>query len=256
MKKTLRSISSRLQKIGFYIPFSFYFLLFTVGCFLVWLWLRNKVNDSESSYTDIFKLLVRVAFYSCITIVSFAFLSAVISFIYFFIKKKNDKILFNVKLLNTNTDKLRRQTVEINLHPVLKPLLGFVKLRLLYDGNFSNKFSLIEINKKQLFSNKINGIYHWHLPEIKEYRIESAVIYFEDFFQFFSFALPLETANTFATTPYLNDSKIINAFPRKTEDTATRIEELRRVEGELINYKSFESNDDVRRIVWKIYATN
>ena len=48
----------------------------------------------------------------------------------------------------------------------------------------------------------------------------------------------------------------MEAFPRKTEDTATRIEEIKKVEGEHINYKNFESNDDVRRIVWKIYAKN
>lgn len=35
-----------------------------------------------------------------------------------------------------------------------------------------------------------------------------------------------------------------------------RIEELRKVQGEFLNYKNFENNDDVRRIVWKIYAKN
>ena len=48
----------------------------------------------------------------------------------------------------------------------------------------------------------------------------------------------------------------MEAFPRKTEETTTRIEEIKKVEGEHINYKNFESNDDVRRIVWKIYAKN
>ena len=38
----------------------------------------------------------------------------------------------------------------------------------------------------------------------------------------------------------------MEAFPRKTEDTATRIEEIKKVEGEHINYKNFESNDDVQ----------
>ncbi len=35
-----------------------------------------------------------------------------------------------------------------------------------------------------------------------------------------------------------------------------RIDQLRKVEGEYLNYKSFESGDDVRRIVWKVYAKN
>ena len=48
----------------------------------------------------------------------------------------------------------------------------------------------------------------------------------------------------------------LNVQPRKTVETKTRIEKIRRVEGEFLNYKNFENNDDVRRIVWKIYAKN
>jgi hypothetical protein len=44
--------------------------------------------------------------------------------------------------------------------------------------------------------------------------------------------------------------------PKKTEDLNMRIEEMRKVDGEFLNYKNFETNDDVRRIVWKIYAKN
>jgi len=43
---------------------------------------------------------------------------------------------------------------------------------------------------------------------------------------------------------------------KKTENLDVRIEQLRRVEGEYLNYKDFESGDDVRRIVWKVYAKN
>jgi hypothetical protein len=45
-------------------------------------------------------------------------------------------------------------------------------------------------------------------------------------------------------------------YPKKTENLDVRIEQLRRVEGEYLNYKDFESGDDVRRIVWKVYAKN
>jgi hypothetical protein len=42
--------------------------------------------------------------------------------------------------------------------------------------------------------------------------------------------------------------------PNTAEDQTQRIEIPKRVEGEYLNYKDFESGDDVRRIVWKIYA--
>jgi hypothetical protein len=35
-----------------------------------------------------------------------------------------------------------------------------------------------------------------------------------------------------------------------------RIEQMRPVEGEPLSYKDFEAGDDVRRVVWKIYAKN
>ena len=151
----------------------------------------------------------------------------------------------------------QKQTVQLDIHPILKPFLGFVKIRLKYDEqHYSQKFSLIEQTQKKLISTAIHGTYNWKLPQIKEYQIETAIIYFEDFFQFFSLALPLHTSNRFYTQPLDTNDKVIQASPRKTMETNTRIEELKRVEGEYINYKHFEGNDDVRRIVWKIYAKN
>jgi hypothetical protein len=44
--------------------------------------------------------------------------------------------------------------------------------------------------------------------------------------------------------------------PKKTETLDVRIDQMRRVEGEYLAYKDFEPGDDVRRIVWKVYARN
>src|SRR6185312_7478147 len=60
----------------------------------------------------------------------------------------------------------------------------------------------------------------------------------------------------FFTHPLYNSTGPLNVQPKKTEETNMRIEEMRKVEGELLNYKNFENNDDIRRIVWKIYAKN
>jgi hypothetical protein len=127
----------------------------------------------------------------------------------------------------------------------------------LYDrNNFSQKFSLLENSKRRFFSTKIEGTYHWPLPQIKEYHVEKAILYFEDVFQFFSIAVDLPARSNFFTQPASKNVNALRVSPRKTEETTTRIEELRKVEGEYLNYKHFENNDDVRRIVWKIYAKN
>jgi hypothetical protein len=143
------------------------------------------------------------------------------------------------------------------INPILKPLFVFVKLRLLYDQNqYSDKFSLLENSSRKFFSTAIEGTYHWPLPEIKEYHVEKGLIYFEDFFQFFSIAVTLPASSHFFTQPTSKPLRELKVLPRKTEETNTRIEQIRKVEGEYLNYKNFENNDDVRRIVWKIYAKN
>ena len=44
--------------------------------------------------------------------------------------------------------------------------------------------------------------------------------------------------------------------PKQTNTMDVHIEQLRKVEGDLLHYKSFEAGDDVRRIVWKVFAKN
>ncbi len=56
--------------------------------------------------------------------------------------------------------------------------------------------------------------------------------------------------------PSKNSVKTLQPIPKKTEEEKIRIDQLRKVEGEMLNYKKFESADDVRRIVWKIFAKN
>ncbi len=258
-----RHVSNRqalhpLRRFFFYLPFTWYFVVFATCCIAGFFWIKTFRKLPDTAYADIFPLLLNIAFWFLVTFLSISLLSVVISFFYFIINKRNGLTQFNLQTkLSAENEASEKQEIEVHLHPVLKPFLGFVKLRLQYDEtHVSQKFSLVEGSSKKLISTTIEGTYHWQLPVIKEYRIEKAIIYFEDFFQFFSLAIPLSAGSRFFTGPTNSITKKIKTFPRKTEDTNTRIEEIKRVEGEHINYKNFEGNDDVRRIVWKIYARN
>lgn len=270
MSRHIKNIRQAICLIGFYIPFTWYFALFLAGCWIGFSWLKQQSVVPGTSYSDIFLLLIQIAVWFGFILISLAFLTVVVAYLFFGIKKRRG-VEFNIetkqqpsknkerkkKQFFTLTEDTDKAIVQLHLHPVLRPFLGFIKMRLEYDeGNFSRKFSVAERSQKKFINTTIDGVYQWSLPEIKEYRIERAIIYFEDFFQFFSLASSVVTNNRFYTHPFDESSKNINLLPRKTEDTNTRIEELRRVEGEYINYKSFENNDDVRRIVWKIYAKN
>lgn len=256
MNRYFSKIRLILKRIGFYLPFTIYFVLFLIGVFLGYRWLNKQANIPDSAYKDVFLLLLTIALGFCVVIICFGFISVLAAFVFIKLKQKNNKVDFQINQLADNKSSIKQQ-ISIKINPILKPLLGFIKVRLNYDDNFySEKFSLINEGNFTFFNLSVNGVYNWNLPEIREYKVQKAIIYFEDFFQFFSLAIRLSTNKTFNTLPETETVKDIKPFPRKTEETVTRIEELKKVEGELINYKNFESNDDVRRIVWKIYAKN
>lgn len=257
MAKKLISIIGRIKRFGFYIPFTIYFAIFASAIAIAWYSIADNQTDNESSFKDIFTLLIKVAGYFTFCIVIVALFSVVFSFLHFISVKRKKEIVFQLSTDIKESKLHQKQTVRLLIAPILKPLFGFIKIRLQYDDkHFSNKFSLVENGRLQFFRKKIEGIYYWSLPEIKEYRIEKAVLYFEDVFQFFSVAVNIPTNNQFFTQPILKQINDLKTHIRKTDDNTIRIDEMRRVNGEYLNYKNFEDNDDVRRIVWKIYAKN
>ena len=250
-------LKNQLRQASFYIPFTRYFLAFAVAAVLAFFWLNVQPPPPGSGYANILLLLLKVATSFAASLIIIALITVLIPYVYFLFHKRRKHVLFSVDTHSVGGDLNRKHTIRLRLSPVLKPLFGFIRLRLQYDGDqFSDKFSLLETGKKVVFSNKIEGIYHWPLPQIKEYKLEKAILYFEDIFQFFSLATDLDTGSNFFTHPTAGSMKTLDVSPRKTEETNTRIDELRRVEGEFLHYKKFGDSDDVRRIVWKIYAKN
>jgi len=257
MGRLFKNIRGLAQPAVFFIPFTFYFVLFSVALLLANYWLGTKLQAPQSSFTDILKLLLKAGTWFLIIIISVALVSVLLSFLLFLIKKKKNAVKVFIQTLPVTNNNDPIQKIHLSVSPIIKPLLGFIKLRLHYDNDlYSEKFLLAEEQKKKLFTTRFAGDYQWKLPEIKEYHVEKLIVYFEDFFQFFSFTVALPVQDRFHTHPFAPPVKDIQLSPRKTEDQATRIEELKKVEGEYLNYKNFEDNDDVRRIVWKIYAKN
>jgi hypothetical protein len=257
MRRLFKNIRGVVQPAVFFVPITYYFFLFAVALAIANAWLSSKELIPDNSFTDIFKLLVRTGVWFLAVIIGLALLSVFISFIIFIWKKKKNNISFSVSTTGVSGMENPVQKIHVSISPILKPFLGFIKLRLQYDGkNFSDKFALIEAKHNNLISFNYTGDFRWDLPEIKEYHVEKLILYFEDFFQFFSLTVTLPVQDRFHTHPFSAPVGDFTISPLKTEDTTTRIEELKKVEGEYLHYKNFEDNDDVRRIVWKIYAKN
>ncbi len=251
----MRQVFKFIRKAGYFVPFSMYLIVFAAVLIPGYIKLRSLSQLPDSAYTHIFSLLLTVVLFFSITIIVFGFFTVFSAFLYFKWKQRRQEIRLHLHT-EANPQQEGKQVISLELHPILLPIAGFIKIRVFYDGKkVSEKFSPIA-NQSSFFKFSFRGQFSWNLPEIREYRIERVLIYFEDFFQFFSMAGTMDASNRFFISPVRQDLNALKASPRKTEETTTRIEELKRVEGELINYKSFETNDDVRRIVWKIYAKN
>ena len=253
----IAAIRGEIRRISFFIPFRIHLLLLVIALILAWRWLIKNNAVPETGHTAIIALFITVTFWFALAILSISFITAFIPWIFFLFSKKNNKSSLQVKTLKTNKV-ASKQLIEIDISKIIKPIFGYIRLRLCYDNNnISPKFAPVRLQpKKNFFSSQTKGIYNWPLNNIKEYDISSGIIYFEDFFQFFSFTSRVPVNSNFYTQPLKTATGPVIVQPKKTEDTQTRIDEMRKVEGEFLNYKNFESNDDVRRIVWKIYAKN
>ncbi len=254
----ISTVKYKLKRIGYFIPINIRCILLIMSLLLAANWLTKNNALPDTSRTAIINLFIAVTSWFSLSILLVSFLTAFIPWMFFLLNKKNNRASLKIKIAEKETILNENQQIEIDISKVENPLFGYIRLRLIYDGqNVSSKFAPVRLqSKKQFFSGQLKGLYNWPLHYIKEYDINRGIIYFEDFFQFFSFATIIPANSNFFTHPPKFGANQLIVQPKNTKETDTRIDEIKKVEGEFLNYKNFESNDDVRRIVWKIYAKN
>lgn len=248
----------KLSYFTLFVPVRVYLLLFAAAVGMGYWWLTTQKTGGENAYNLVLALLIKVAAFFIAALLLLSFLSVFIPFAVFWWMRKTKKV--SVSLNNTHRESKGRslQRMQMSIGPVMRPPFGFLFYRFLYDENLlSPKFSLAPLKPTlSFYQPQKTGWYNWPLPTIREYDVDKLVVYFEDIFQFFSFSLAVRVNQSFYTKPGTRPTPESQLVPKKTEAESIRIEELRRVQGEFLNYKNFEDSDDVRRIVWKIYAKN
>lgn len=247
-------IRKTLKQLFYFVPVTVYFCWFFIGASLCYFFLKQQPRRAGTPFHDIFIVLLRITLYASCFLFLFGILTVIIAWLYFIINIKNHKVQFHITTKDFDTP---YQPIELSLHPILRPILGFIKLRFVYDtGDSSDKIQLIEDEHSNWRNKKLEGFYDWKIENIREFRISTVIVYFEDFLQFFSLAYKLNTSERFYTPPQTQRQQSFQAKSRNTENKKERIDEMRRVQGDMLNYKKFSPDDDIRRIVWKIYAKN
>ena len=245
-----------------YFPFTLNTLLFAVA---VWggyysLYKPAPKGEEQSSLMPFIVLMGKMTFLLLALIVIFSVLSTIATWVYYLIQKNsNGKILKVDFTIESRKGRKNRLFLNASLPGAIRPFLGFVKGSLIYDDNqMTDRFSLMSGQRKErsIWRLAITGKSNVVLPDIKEYDLKGGFVYFQDMLHLFSLAVPQPISGHFYQPPVLTQEHDADVFPKKTETLDVRIEQMRRVEGEHTNYKDFEAGDDVRRIVWKVYARN
>lgn len=247
-----------LEKITTYFPLRFYllaFLVFSAGANLL---LQRQLHDEPSAFNDMLVALIKLVRTVVMPLLVIGAASVAIPYLLLWWSYRSRKLSVTLESPGLQPEGFK-QELRLSLHPLWQPLFGQVYFRLLYDKGQkrSPKFSLVRRENAIGFAgSRQEGWYRWPLPGIREYEIDSMIVYLEDFFHFFKLAIPVKVNQSFFTRPSGMAFNNPDIAPSKTEHEDIRIKDWRRVQGEMLNYKHFDSNDDVRRIVWKIYARN
>ncbi len=256
----------RLQRALQYVPFTRHTVLWIViGLGLYWGWreaVPNGGEEASSALAPFVRIMVKAAGYFLLGLVALSVGSAVIAWgHYLVLRRRSPEARLAVDFSDQGRDGHGGAIwLRSALRGALRPLFGFVRGRLLYDdGVLTDSFTLLSAVRKKsggLWRAGIGGTARMRLPDTREYRVRGGFLFFEDMLHLLSLPVHQGLAGQFYQLPETTAVADREFAPKKTESLDVRIDEMRRVEGDYLQYKDFEAGDDVRRIVWPVYARN
>lgn len=198
------------------------------------------------------KILGWATLYLCIISIA----TLLIAYVFFRIRESQGKIKVTLLMPEGKTPQAGKVKVEISAGRFLRPLFGSVEVRLLFpEWNLSDNI-LLNDNRDGFLNpfNTISGNGWIDLHHRGRHQAEEVQLIFTDMLKLVSLPVTLHSGHKLLTLPVELEQKDFQIFPSATEEEDVRIPVPKRIQGELLNYKDFESGDDIRRIVWKIYA--
>ncbi|MNU17050.1 hypothetical protein D3C71_52260 [compost metagenome] len=237
------------------------FNVFLIGL-LVWLTYRYiypaeaSNEQNHNSYQSLLVLLVKIAGLLALILIGLSLLTTILAYIRYRILNRSGRASFKLDLQTGDM-----QDAALHIHPTLqydwRPFLGFISGRLRIDRYGQSKpFVLASVLRRShsLRVQQFSGTGDLYFRDIKAYQVTGATLYFEDMFRLIRLYVPQPLQGEFYHPPQASRTNVTEVLPQAQQEMDVRIEQMRKVEGEYLNYKQFEYGDDVRRIVWKIYG--
>lgn len=252
----------KLVQVFSYFPLklNFFILSFVIGLVFYWSKQNFFVKDDTSIFYLLLKALATILFIFSGLIFSISVITVVLAWAhYLLIKRSTTTPLLKIKFGEGNHSNAGLIPLELTLFSVIRPFLGIIKTRLLFEDLLMTEDLVLNRNYKienKLFRDAIVGTNYIKLHDRKEYNLLKIFIFFEDIFRLFSFPYIERGEKLMYVTPPNMKLQALEILPNKSEEQEQRILLPKKIQGEYVNYKSFEAGDDIRRIVWKIYAKN
>ncbi len=251
----IREASKFIQTIGRFSPIKFNFILMGSAIYLLY-YLKNnsqilleKTAETLSTH-KIIVLLLEIGFYLLLSL-------AIISLAFNLINWLVNLLRIRLQTAPLDINKLQNGRLKIIVNkayaPMLGTLTGIITLK-----NKAHIYPILFLkNNIQQFTLKGTTISQaLALPHYKTYTFKYLTLQYTDLLRMT--ALPIRIQQNFTYThfppsykiPQLKVKPLLNiTFDEQHQSTTKK-------DGELLHYKNFETGDDIRRIVWKIYAKN
>lgn len=241
-----------------YTIFRWQFLFTAVGMWLVYQWLIANIKSTGTEEWIRIGDWLKVIFWSTIILISLSASTLLLSWLIFRARLKSGKLKVSIQLTGNRTPEAGVVAVEATITNILRPFLGTVQVRVIFpEWNISDRI-LLDENKRIMFNpfNTISGKTSLDLHHRGLHEVEEVQVVLTDMLKMICLPVVMHSGNRLLTLPKELKEEHFEIFPTATEEQDIRTHIPRRVQGEMLNYKNFESGDDIRRIVWKIYAKN
>ncbi|NOT75811.1 MAG: DUF58 domain-containing protein [Cyclobacteriaceae bacterium] len=228
---------------------------------VLWLggmWLKANYGQDDSNMWIVMYQFVRIIQWAIVGLFSISLLTALTTWGLFIYNVRQKKISVQVQFGDGQQAEAGYAMLVISLTgTVIRPLLGTIRGRLVFAGKKLSEVILLDTDvfkKRGFLRHAIKGTGRTLLHDRGIYDVEKVHILFYDMFSLIALPCSVPFTQQLYTLPKELRKERVDAQPNSTEEQKHRIEIPRRVEGEYISYKEFESGDNIRRIVWKIYA--
>lgn len=220
-------------------------------------WLRNEYGQDDSNLWLVMRLFIQLIQWTLLSLFLLSLISAVLTWAYFLNIRKS-RIQPKIKFGDGHKAEAGWVPFTILIEgPAFRPLLGTIQGQLILSEKRLSERIILNTNvtrPRQWWRQAIKGSGETLLHDRGIYDVENVLVLFCDMLGLVSLPCTIPFKRQLYTLPLQHEAQPIKAQPNSTEEQKHRIDIPKRVEGEHVNYKEFESGDNINRIVWKIYA--